>query len=223
MGLNIKLLRGSFEALKPQAAAIADRFYENLWNDNPGADQLFANADMSKQKLALVNSLVFVVNHLEKPAELEKYLHALGARHVGYGAEEIHYDLVGAALLKTFAEFAGDLWTPELADQWTQAYGIIASIMKEGASVQRSLAASGMGQPAKSNVIPLQVGETPELPADLVATIHAEVAAAFNEAVAKEVALAWQKEVEQYDPKSIRADLGESTPTKQKSRRKKAS
>jgi nitric oxide dioxygenase len=40
------------------------------------------------------------------------------------------YGWVGASLLATLAEVAGDEWTPELATAWTDAYGAIAGLMQ---------------------------------------------------------------------------------------------
>jgi hypothetical protein len=37
---------------------------------------------------------------------------------------------VGASLPETLASVAGDDWTPELAAQWTEAYGAIAQLMQ---------------------------------------------------------------------------------------------
>lgn len=138
MGLNIGMIRESFELAKPIADRIADRFYINLWGDQPLSKVLFEGVDMAKQKKALVGSLVQIVDSLDQPAKLTSYLQAMGARHLYYGTEEHHYEWVGAALLKTFGEFLGDSWTPVLVEQWTLAYKFIADTMKEGAKNARA-------------------------------------------------------------------------------------
>ncbi|OUR96666.1 hypothetical protein A9Q84_10000 [Halobacteriovorax marinus] len=133
MGLKVKLLRSSFDKVKPMANEFVDNFYENLWSDYPGSKPLFEKVDMKKQKAALIGSLVHIVDNLESP-KLEGYLKGMGARHNNYGTEEEHYGWVGASLLKSFAYFFDDEWDKELNQAWTEAYGVISSLMIAGAS-----------------------------------------------------------------------------------------
>jgi hemoglobin-like flavoprotein len=52
-------------------------------------------------------------------------LHALGARHVGYGVQPAHYDTVGQALLATLAEALGEAFTPAHQEAWAALFGIV--------------------------------------------------------------------------------------------------
>ncbi len=133
MALNVQLLRDSFEQAKPIANEIADKFYELLWQDYPSSSELFNNIEMDKQKKALINSLVFIVDNLENGDELKDYLMKMGTRHLEYGVEEEHYEWVGASLLKSFSYFFGDDWSDDLNSQWLEAYQFIAQTMQEGA------------------------------------------------------------------------------------------
>ena len=65
---------------------------------------------------------------------LRDALKGLGARHVGYGVQAEHYPIVGAILLETFAEFLGENWTEVTQSGWAEAYGVVCSIMLEGAA-----------------------------------------------------------------------------------------
>lgn len=133
MSLDINMIRSSFEKAKPIAGDVANKFYEFLFQDYPAAKGLFTDVNMAAQKKALINSLVYIVDHLEDGEKLTNYLKKMGSRHVNYGTEPEHYSWVGQSLLKTFAFFFGDEWTPELKSQWTQAYTFIAETMLEGA------------------------------------------------------------------------------------------
>ena len=134
MQLDPKIIRSSFELAKPIANQVADKFYEILWGTYPASKALFVNVDMARQKQALIGSLVYIVDHIEDEAALMKYLKDMGARHINYGAEFPHYEMVGDSLLKTFEFFFKEKWTPELKGQWTLAYGVIAQVMKQGAT-----------------------------------------------------------------------------------------
>jgi hemoglobin-like flavoprotein len=44
------------------------------------------------------------------------------------------YGWVGASLLETLESVAGDAWTPELAQAWSDAYGAVASLMQSASA-----------------------------------------------------------------------------------------
>lgn len=57
----------------------------------------------------------------------------MGARHLHYGVETHHYSVVGNSLIKTIAQTAGDAWTTELQQIWSDAIQAVASLMLNGA------------------------------------------------------------------------------------------
>lgn len=138
MSLKVELLEESFEKVKPEANEFVESFYANMFRDNPEAQPLFENTDMKKQRQMLLQSLAFTVNNLRKPEELSKALKGLGARHVKYGALPAHYPIVGSALLKTFEQYLGDGWTPEVKQAWIDAYQVITTLMLEGAEYDKA-------------------------------------------------------------------------------------
>ncbi|MES2803611.1 MAG: globin family protein [Bdellovibrionota bacterium] len=134
MSLDINTLRTSFEKAKPLGIQITEKFYEILFRDYPQSKSLFDESRLPTQKKQLLAALVFVVDNLENTDLLVKKLSEMGGRHKGYGVKDEHYDWVGSSLLNTFEFFFKENWTPELKKAWTDAYGVIASIMKQGAS-----------------------------------------------------------------------------------------
>ena len=133
MSLQAEVLEQSFEKVKPQAAEFVNSFYTNLFTDYPAAKPLFAHSNMKEQGNKLLQSLILVIENLRKPDVLTDSLKGLGARHVKYGALPEHYPLVGNTLLKTFEQYLGTDWTPEVKQAWVDAYGAISEIMLEGA------------------------------------------------------------------------------------------
>lgn len=133
MSLNISLIKESFEKAKPIADQVANKFYEFLWGDYPQSKQLFNGVNMEKQKKALINSLVFIVDNIDNGDKVIPYLEKMGVRHINYGTKDEHYSWVGNSLIKTFAHFFGDSWTVELEENWTTAYGLIANTMIQAA------------------------------------------------------------------------------------------
>jgi methyl-accepting chemotaxis protein len=131
--LQVKLLRDSFDAVKPRADVLVATFYRILFERYPSVKPLFLDTDMKSQQRKLVQALALVVANLEKPDTLKAALHDLGGRHVAYGAEPAHYDAVGECLLAALATVAGPLWSSKLEKAWADAYGVVASLAIEGA------------------------------------------------------------------------------------------
>jgi hemoglobin-like flavoprotein len=61
----------------------------------------------------------------------------LGARHVGYGVQDRHYDTVGTALIWTLQKGLGEAFTDELCEAWLTAYQLLSSVMQQGAREAR--------------------------------------------------------------------------------------
>ena len=134
MGLNVPLLRSSFDLVMERQPRLTGRFYEVLFENHPQAKALFKSRPIEVQSRMLQEALVAVLDHIEDASWLSSTLRGMGAKHVEYGVTEEMYDWVGASLLATLAEVAGDAWTDELRDQWAAAYGAIAGLMKDGAA-----------------------------------------------------------------------------------------
>ena len=182
MTIDVALIRESFEAAKPIADQIVNKFYDNLFTDFPQSKNLFIKVDMVNQKAALLQALVIAVNNLDNPEKLTRFLLQLGERHIKYGVEEIHYEWVGQSLLKTFGQFFGKSWTDELQKQWALVYGFISDTMKEGA--RQSVQSHNQNTQTKEVNI-----EIPNLSEDLKVTIQK----AIKSIVLKQIRIEIQK------------------------------
>jgi len=133
MTLNVELLESSFAQVKENSLEFTERFYTVLFADYPEVQPLFANTPMEKQRKQLFQSLVFTVNNLRQPDALSSALKGLGTRHVQYGVLPLHYPMVGNSLLKAFKLTLDAAWTADVQQAWTDAYGVVAQLMLEGA------------------------------------------------------------------------------------------
>jgi hemoglobin-like flavoprotein len=185
MSFDAKVIRSSFSKAKPAALEIVSRFYGHLWADYPDSKELFKSVDPDAQKKVLARALSYIVDNLESPETLAKYLHSMGARHVRYGVHEEHYGWVKAALLKTFAEAFGRLWTTDLHRNWDEALTAVAQLMLEGAKSPPDEA------PAQAaEVIPLHGSEdriSIELPAEVKKQIRTAIRQALHDAIQQEM------------------------------------
>ena len=130
---QVKMVQASFAMVEPIADTAADIFYDRLFEIAPDVRPMFP-ADMKDQKKKLMQTLSVAVKNLHKVETILPVVEELGARHVGYGVKDEHYDSVGAALLYTLEAGLGDDWTPELCDAWTETYLTLAGVMKQAAA-----------------------------------------------------------------------------------------
>jgi hemoglobin-like flavoprotein len=131
MGLNVPLLRSSFDLVIERQPQLTARFYRILFERHPQARALFHRRPLEVQQKMLQEALVAVLDHIEDAAWLSETLRGMGAQHLEYGVTDEMYDWVGASLLTTLSEVAAEDWNDELRDQWGATYGAIAGLMKE--------------------------------------------------------------------------------------------
>lgn len=87
---QVELIRTSAECLSDANVAATNAFYAHLFKVAPGVRPLFPK-DMFEQSEKLWSTIVKVVESASDLTKIEADLRALGARHVGYGAEPAHY------------------------------------------------------------------------------------------------------------------------------------
>jgi nitric oxide dioxygenase len=127
--IQIKQVQDSFAKVAPISAQAAVLFYDRLFVIAPEVKPLFRN-DMAEQRKMLMATLAVVVNGLGNLGHILPVASVLAKKHIGYGVTAAHYASVGAALLWALEQGLGkDDWTPELAEAWTTAYGVLSSHM----------------------------------------------------------------------------------------------
>ena len=145
MGLNVGLLRESFELVIEREPNLTHRFYGILFSRYPQVQPLFGRNSREQQAKMLAEALVAVIDRLEDASWLEEKLMAMGAKHVDYGVTDVMYTWVAESLIAAMAEVAAADWSPAHQQAWTDALGAIASLMQRGA---REYGAAGSHAPA---------------------------------------------------------------------------
>ena len=132
--MNLNALETSFDLIAPNGDELMDEFYARLFERAPAVKPLFANTDLKRQKAMLLSTLVLLRKSLRDLDAVLPKLRALGARHVAYGAEPAHYPVVGEVLIASMTAVAGDAWRPEHEKAWSEAFGVVAAAMMDGAA-----------------------------------------------------------------------------------------
>ena len=140
--MNVTALEESLDLIAPSGDELVAVFYKRLFERAPAVRPLFAHVDMPRQRAMLLATLVLLRKSLRDLDGIVPKLRELGARHVAYGASAAAYPVVGEVLLASMAQIAGDAWTPEYEAAWGEAYGVVASVMIEGAEAAGERAAA---------------------------------------------------------------------------------
>lgn len=130
---QIELVKSTWEQVKPISETAAELFYGKLFELDPSLKELF-KGDMKEQGRKLMAMINTAVNGLDNLEAIVPAVQDLGRRHVGYGVTDAHYDTVAAALLWTLGQGLKEEFTPEVQAAWTEAYGILATTMKDAAA-----------------------------------------------------------------------------------------
>ena len=128
---QITLVQSSFDLVRPIADAAGMLFYERVFTLAPQARALFGD-DIQAQARRTMGAVGTAVDGLRRLDELVPFLMRLGARHVHYGVQEEHFDVVGAALLWTLEQGLGEAFTPDVRSAWEAVFGVIADTMLRG-------------------------------------------------------------------------------------------
>ncbi|WP_281557227.1 methyl-accepting chemotaxis protein [Thalassomonas sp. RHCl1] len=142
---QMTLVRQSWKKVLPMAPKAADLFYQTLFELSPTLKSLFKN-DISEQGGKLMAMLDSAIKLLDKPDKLLPAVQKLGQRHLAYGVEPRHYDLVGEALLTTLATGLGDEFTPAVKKAWIEVYQTLSSTMIAAAEALKAQEAQELAE-----------------------------------------------------------------------------
>jgi nitric oxide dioxygenase len=141
---KITLVQQSFEKVAAIGLPAAEIFYAELFAIDPSLRSMFSG-DLKEQQKKLLAALAVVVRSLHAPEKILNGVEKLAVKHLDYGVKPEHYTYVGNALLRTLKKGLGAEFTPELCEAWTDAFRLLARVMKEAAYGRASAKLSAIG------------------------------------------------------------------------------
>ena len=126
--IDTQRLQHNWSAVAAHGDQVPLFFYSTLFLTNPGVRDMFP-VSMANQRDKLVAALGQVISRVDDLDSVVPTLQQLGRDHRRFEVVRDHYPAVGAALLATLEHFSGPDWTPQLAQDWAAAYGIVADVM----------------------------------------------------------------------------------------------
>ncbi len=128
---QIQLVRSSFDQVLPIADVVGELFYGRIFRLVPETRALFGD-DISLQAKRTMAAVKDVVDGLDSLDDLLPFLVRLGARHVRYGVEPKHFEIVAVALIWTLESGLGEAFTPAVREAWLEVWKFIVAGMVAG-------------------------------------------------------------------------------------------
>jgi len=146
------LVKETWRKVAPMADTAARPFYDRLFEIDATTRPLFKSTNLAEQRRKLIQALTLVVRGLDHLEDFVSIFADMGRRHAQYGVMDGHYDTVGAALLWTLEQGLGLEWTPEVKTAWSDAYALLADVMRGAA-----------GEPTSAPDHSAQIASSPEM------------------------------------------------------------
>ena len=125
---DVARIRRSWARAASAGDIVGTLFYNRLFEIAPETRTLFA-ADLDRQAGKLMQTLNWIVDHVDAPDALLPRAAALAERHVRYGVTPAQYPLVGQALVDTLAGALGAGFDAADAAAWGRVYGALSGAM----------------------------------------------------------------------------------------------
>lgn len=129
---DIARIRSNWAKAVTARDILGEIFYGNLFEIAPQTRLMFPQS-MDDQGRKLVETLSWIVDHLEQEDDLMTAAAALANRHVDYDVIPEHYAYVGQALMATLRVGLGDGFSSEDEEAWGRVYGQLSKAMIEAA------------------------------------------------------------------------------------------
>lgn len=126
--MDVEVLKRSWAEVAEAGDEAPLYFYSHLFITHPELREMFP-VSMANQRDKLFGALGHIVSNVDKLDEVTGFIQQLGRDHRRFAVLPEHYSAVGASLLAALKQFLGDTWTPNVAADWSEAYGEIAKVM----------------------------------------------------------------------------------------------
>eukprot|EP00755_Sulcionema_specki_P035206 Sspe_Gene.21486::Locus_8074_Transcript_1_1_Confidence_1.000_Length_3770::g.21486::m.21486 len=114
----------------PSVGSLGQIFYRTLFSNHPEVKPLFNETMMEVQANHFVSVMASVVQALHNPEGFQAQLEEIASRHISYGVEPEHYDMVKPAIMEAIRSL-GRGTTEEHVAAWEVVFKVMGSILKE--------------------------------------------------------------------------------------------
>lgn len=142
----------SFRHIVPRAFEVTERFFDLLVRLYPEFKPIFESTDMRMISGAFLNAIIYIVDHLDEPENLKKYLMKVGKKHSQMSLRDDYFDKFRDTFLRTLSTELRDKWTQKVATHWDGALTLAFHYVKLGAGLSSTV---DVDIETKSSFVPL--------------------------------------------------------------------
>ncbi|SCK30773.1 globin domain-containing protein [Vogesella sp. LIG4] len=128
---QIDLVQHAWDQLSYNRDQFTLDIYDALFRLDPGLRPMF-NLPPERLSQNLGRTLNTILTSLHDLDSIRFVIIGLGVQHYRYGVKPEHFAVLKAALTEVLQQHLGAQLTPELAEAWSQAYDLIATLMQQG-------------------------------------------------------------------------------------------
>lgn len=127
---EIKIVKDSVPFLREHGKALAAKFYETMFANNPEVKRYFNmdNQASGKQPEALSQSILAAANHIDNLQAILPAVEKISQTHCSLGIRPEQYPIVGKNLLLTLQSMLGDAADDAFMTAWEKAYQEISAV-----------------------------------------------------------------------------------------------
>jgi nitric oxide dioxygenase len=114
---ELRLVRETFDRLRPAADFLASQFYQRLFQLAPDTKFLFKRSSGEQYRM-LMFGLATLVREADNPDKFAAFAQTLAVSHAAFGVTPDHYKPAAQALLDTLQQGLGTRYTPEVKSAW---------------------------------------------------------------------------------------------------------
>jgi len=144
---HITTVKSTIPLLEDAGVALTGHFYQRLFLHNPELQDIFnmSNQHSGRQQVALFQAIAAYAKNIDNLAVLTTAVERIAQKHTSFNIQADHYAIVGHHLIETLRELAGDVFTADIEEAWTKAYGFLAQIFidRESALYQQRAETKG--------------------------------------------------------------------------------
>ncbi len=133
-------VRESFVLVAARGDELAERFYEALFERQPGLRGVVPTDHWMRAR-DLLSGLGLLVKNVHRVDAIDYLLHELGAKAQRAGVSPQQYGIARQVMLKTMGDLLGERWNAELEADWTQLFNAATSVVLVGGGRVRAKAA----------------------------------------------------------------------------------
>jgi hemoglobin-like flavoprotein len=131
---EIRLVRESFDRVRPIANFLASQFYHRLFELAPETRSMFRRNAAADQYRMLMTGLATLIREADRPDKFSAFAQALAIRHVSFGVTPDHYEAAARALLETLQQGIGSDFTGDVRNAWNSFCGALFAEMRHAVS-----------------------------------------------------------------------------------------